>query len=183
MLSLRKHIYRLNPFHQVPLPHQIRPILHQGSRITKHINPPAGTAQPQWHPSTAGLTPSGADHRSYIRPKPFLHPPGTFTLNMLFISPLKNYEGEIPEIVVFLVNLTSSALVVLANYRREANDNVIIPFAAGCCTIGVIPFNENKSENPKAVIELADITIRTKFAWDILTVKFKLVVCRKGLLY
>jgi hypothetical protein len=45
---------------------------------------------------------------------------------------------EEPAIVSFLVNPDQlSALIVLANYGRESNDNVIVPFAAGCQSIGI----------------------------------------------
>jgi hypothetical protein len=39
-------------------------------------------------------------------------------------------------------------------------ENVIIPQAAGCQQIGIIPWNEAKSENPRAVVGLTDISAR-----------------------
>lgn len=63
--------------------------------------------------------------------------------------------------VVFLANPDQlSALVVLANYGRGGINNVIIPFAAGCQSIGIIPFKEAASENPRAVVGLMDISAR-----------------------
>ncbi|MFN2168622.1 MAG: DUF169 domain-containing protein, partial [Anaerolineae bacterium] len=53
-----------------------------------------------------------------------------------------------------------SALVVLANYGRGHNENVIIPFAAGCQTIGIYPLREAQSETPRAVVGLTDLSAR-----------------------
>ncbi|MEN6320333.1 MAG: DUF169 domain-containing protein [Syntrophaceae bacterium] len=70
-------------------------------------------------------------------------------------------QTERPETVVFLANPDQlSALVVLANYGRAGIENVIIPFAAGCQTIGILPFREAKSGKPKAVVGLTDISAR-----------------------
>ncbi len=79
-------------------------------------------------------------------------------------------ENEIPAVVVFLVNPDQlSALVVLANYGRHGNEQVIVPFAAACHTVGIIPFREARSETPRAVIGLTDVTVRNKFAKDLLS--------------
>ena len=86
-------------------------------------------------------------------------------------------DGEIPKVVIFLANPDQlSALVVLANYARETNDNVIVPFGAGCHAIGIIPYNESESDFPKATIGLIDISVRTKFDKDILsfTIPYKM---------
>ena len=53
-----------------------------------------------------------------------------------------------------------SALVVLANYDRPDNHNVIIPYAAGCQTIGIYPYQEAKAERQKAVVGLTDLSAR-----------------------
>lgn len=86
-------------------------------------------------------------------------------------------EGEVPKAVVFLVNPDQlSALVVLANYARESNDNVVAPFAAGCHTVCIIPYKEEESENPRAIIGLTDISARKQVDKDILsfTVPYKM---------
>jgi len=76
-------------------------------------------------------------------------------------KPLKEVNIEEPALVSFLVNPDQlSGLTVLANYGRESNDNVIVPFAAGCQSIGIIPYRECISENPKGVIGLVDISAR-----------------------
>ena len=68
---------------------------------------------------------------------------------------------EKPQSIIFFVNPDQlSALVILANYGREDNENVIIPYAAGCQTIGIYPYQEAKSVKPRAIIGLTDLTAR-----------------------
>jgi hypothetical protein len=50
--------------------------------------------------------------------------------------------------------------VVLANYEGEHNENVVIPFAAGCQAIGICTFRENQRDDPSAVVGLVDLTAR-----------------------
>jgi uncharacterized protein (DUF169 family) len=79
-------------------------------------------------------------------------------------------ENETPKVVVFFVNPDQlSALVILANYARNTSDNVIVPFAAACHTIGIIPFREAESPTSRAVIGLTDVTVRNKFPKDLLS--------------
>jgi len=69
--------------------------------------------------------------------------------------------AEKPETVIFLANPDQlSALVILANYAREGMENVIIPWAAGCQTIGILAYREAKSGKPRAVVGLTDISAR-----------------------
>jgi len=79
-------------------------------------------------------------------------------------KPLKDVvkgTEEAPAAITFLVNPDQlSAFVVLANYGRDNNESVIIPFAAGCHAIGIIPYREGKAENPRGVIGLVDISAR-----------------------
>jgi uncharacterized protein (DUF169 family) len=68
---------------------------------------------------------------------------------------------EKPQTVIFFVNPDQlSALTVLANYGRGDNENVIIPYAAGCQTIGIYPYREAKSAKPRAVVGLTDLSAR-----------------------
>jgi len=70
---------------------------------------------------------------------------------------------ELIKTVIFLVDYDQlSAMVCLANYDRDCNDNVIIPWAAGCQSIGIYPLYESTREKPKAVIGLVDIYSRVK---------------------
>lgn len=78
-------------------------------------------------------------------------------------TPLKDVtEGaQEPEVIIFFVNPDQfSALLVLANYGRIGNENVIIPFAAGCQTIGIYPLREGRSDKPRAVAGLTDLSAR-----------------------
>lgn len=78
-------------------------------------------------------------------------------------KPLKDVDlnKEKPVIITFLADPDQlSALVVLANYGRDGVENVISPMSAGCQGIGVFPYREAKSENPRAVIGLTDIFAR-----------------------
>ncbi|MDF2570993.1 MAG: putative ArCR [Sporomusa sp.] len=77
---------------------------------------------------------------------------------------------EEPKVVVFYANPDQlSALVVLANYGRPGNDNVIIPFGAGCQTTCLIPWNEAVQECPKAVVGMTDISARPVIDADLLS--------------
>ena len=63
--------------------------------------------------------------------------------------------------ITFLVNSDQlSALVVLANYEGEGNENVIIPFAAGCQSLGIFTYRENEREHSRAVVGLIDLSAR-----------------------
>ena len=89
----------------------------------------------------------------------------------ILFKPLQHVtDDEAPKTVIFLVNPDQlSALVVLANYGRHSNDKVIMPFAAACHTIGIIPFREAESDTPRAVVGLTDITVRNKFSKELLS--------------
>jgi uncharacterized protein (DUF169 family) len=72
-----------------------------------------------------------------------------------------NPAVEKPQTIIFFVNPDQlSALTVLANYGRGDNENVIIPFAAGCQTIGIYPYREAQSKKPRAVVGLTDLSAR-----------------------
>jgi hypothetical protein len=54
-------------------------------------------------------------------------------------------KKEKPQTIIFFVNPDHlSALTVLTNYGRGDSENVIIPYAAGCQTIGIYPYREAK---------------------------------------
>jgi uncharacterized protein (DUF169 family) len=68
---------------------------------------------------------------------------------------------EKPQVVIFFVNPDQlSALTVLANFGRCDNENVIMPYAAGCQNIGIYPYREAKSAKPRAVVGLTDLSAR-----------------------
>jgi hypothetical protein len=85
-----------------------------------------------------------------------------------------NFARDNVRSITFLVNADQlSALVVLANYDSEHNENVIIPFAAGCQSIGICTFRENEREHPRAVVGLVDLSarknLRRQFGKDMLS--------------
>lgn len=83
--------------------------------------------------------------------------------NYVVFKPLKDVDKnrEKPEVVVFLGDMDQiSGLTILANYHRKENDNVIFPYAAGCQSIGIYAFAEAKSDKPRAVLGLNDISAR-----------------------
>lgn len=85
-------------------------------------------------------------------------------------KPLAEVTEEEPQVVVFYVNPDQlSALVVLANYGRPGNDNVIIPFGAGCQSTCLLPWNEALQERPKAVVGMTDISARPVIDADLLS--------------
>ena len=68
---------------------------------------------------------------------------------------------EKPQVVIFFADPDQlSALVVLANYGRDGNQNVIMPYAAGCQNIGIYPYQEAQSKTPRAVVGLTDLSAR-----------------------
>ncbi|MEW6447511.1 MAG: DUF169 domain-containing protein [Bacillota bacterium] len=83
-------------------------------------------------------------------------------------------DKETPVVVIFLANPDQlAALTVLANYTRESNESVIIPFCAGCQALGIFPYREAKSDNPRAVIGLVDLSarknVRKQLGKDVMT--------------
>lgn len=92
--------------------------------------------------------------------------------NYVVVKPLDaiDPDKDKPKLVVFFCEPDQlSALVVLANYGRHGSDNVVIPFAAGCHTVCLIPYAESKNDEPKAVVGITDITARPMVDPDILS--------------
>lgn len=88
------------------------------------------------------------------------------------IKPLQEVDCEVeePQLVCMYANPDQlSALVVLANYDREMNDHVIIPFASGCQSICLLPYAQKKAALPKAVIGMTDITVRPLVPAEVLS--------------
>lgn len=97
--------------------------------------------------------------RKFIKCLPMTDIPTVYVV----FKPLQDVNSitEEPQTVIFFVNPDQlSALVVLANYGRGDNENVIIPYAAGCQTIGIYPYRESKAEKQRAVVGLTDISAR-----------------------
>lgn len=95
----------------------------------------------------------------FVRSLPLMEIPSKYVV----FRPLSDIDPtrEKPQSVIFFVDPDQlSALTVLANYGRGDNENVIIPYAAGCQTIGIYPYREAQSKNPRAVMGLTDLSAR-----------------------
>ncbi|MEA4926897.1 MAG: DUF169 domain-containing protein [Syntrophomonadaceae bacterium] len=105
--------------------------------------------------------------RSFTDALPYYDVPAEF---VVFKPIARLLPEDKAEVIVFLANPDQiSGLTVLANYARHGGDNVFVPWGAGCHTIGIIPFNEGKSANPRAVIGLMDVSARKHIDKDILS--------------
>lgn len=76
------------------------------------------------------------------------------------LSQLEMSQDKPVSVVFFSDPDQFSALGVLANYSFEGNDNVTLPFAAGCQAIGLYSYKEAESEKPKAVAGPMDLSAR-----------------------
>ena len=95
----------------------------------------------------------------FIRGLPITDIPAPYVV----FKPLSEVEDEAAcQVVIFFADPDQlSALVILANCDRETNENVIIPYAAGCQTVGIYPYREAAADLPRAVVGLTDISART----------------------
>lgn len=95
----------------------------------------------------------------FVEALPLTRIPATY----IVFQPLSDVDSvkEKPQTIIFFVNPDQlSALTVLANYGRGDNENVIIPYAAGCQTIGIYPYREAQSKKPRAIVGLTDLSAR-----------------------
>ncbi len=70
-------------------------------------------------------------------------------------------DGEEPVLVSFLVDPNQlSALVILSNYDRSDFEGSIIPYAAGCQTLGIFTYRECFSDSPRCIVGFTDISAR-----------------------
>ena len=95
----------------------------------------------------------------FIRGLPITDIPAPYVV----FKPLSEVDDEAAcQVVIFFADPDQlSALVILANYDRETNENVIIPYAAGCQTVGIYPYREASADLSRAVVGLTDISART----------------------
>jgi len=111
--------------------------------------------------------------RTFLQSLPMMDIPTRYVV----MKPLRDVDlaSENVRSITFLVNPDQfSAMVVLANYDSESNENVIIPFAAGCQSIGIYTFRESEREHPRAVAGLVDLSarknLRRQLGKDVLSV-------------
>lgn len=98
------------------------------------------------------------DVRKFIRALPITQVPTRYVV----FKPLSLVKkGEDVLGVVFLANPDQlSALTILANYESVDSENVIMPHAAGCQTIGIYLYREAARSNQRAVVGLTDLSAR-----------------------
>lgn len=95
----------------------------------------------------------------FAKALPIMDIPDTYVV----FKPLSSVDlsKEKPQTVIFFANPDQlSALTVLANYSRDDNENVMIPYAAACQNIGIYPYREAQSSKPRAVVGLTDLSAR-----------------------
>jgi len=129
-----------------------------GRQVSEQLKPflPEAFYDDLWHGERYLKTPEAV--KRFVEQLPMTDIPFEYVV----FKPLKDVpDSETPEVVVFLTDLDQlAALVVLANYEAPHNENVFIPFAAGCQSIGIYPFREAKSDQPRAVVGQVDISAR-----------------------
>lgn len=97
--------------------------------------------------------------KNFVRALPITEIPSKY---VVFKSlEIVDEKTEKPVSVIFFADPDQlSALVILANYARQSNENVIMPYASGCQNIGIYPYREAEYDNPRAVVGLTDISAR-----------------------
>jgi hypothetical protein len=89
----------------------------------------------------------------------------------LVISSVESIDDRTaPEVVNLWIDAASlAALVTLANHDRTGNDDVLIPFSAGCQSLWTIPFQRAGRGNGSCVVGLVDPAVRRWLPRDVLT--------------
>jgi len=69
-------------------------------------------------------------------------------------------KDDVKNVTFFVDPDRLSALVILANYERPQEENVIIPWAAGCQVMGILAYRELDREHPRGLVGMTDISAR-----------------------
>ena len=131
----------------------------KGREMAKKIEPFTGKDFAEKFLEGEGYMKSPELIKQFIDNMPIMDVPKKYVI----FKPLTDIvpEKEEPQVIVFIADPDQlSALTVLAKYGRPGNDNVIVPFAAGCQQIGIFAYREARSESPRAVLGLTDLSAR-----------------------
>lgn len=105
--------------------------------------------------------------RRYLENQPLFEAPGRGVMFKRWDS-LK--ERDNPEIVIFFATPdVLSGLFTLANFDEVEPHAVITPFGSGCSSIVYHPYQELRSEHPRAVLGMFDVSARPCVPPDVLT--------------
>ncbi|MBN1568239.1 MAG: DUF169 domain-containing protein [Acidobacteria bacterium] len=95
----------------------------------------------------------------FIEGLPILEIPSKYVV----VKPLDQTDPDrdaVKNITFFVDPDGLSALTILANYPRPNEENVIIPWAAGCQVMGIYAYRELEREHPRGLVGMIDISAR-----------------------
>ncbi|MFN3534723.1 MAG: DUF169 domain-containing protein [Desulfatiglandales bacterium] len=81
----------------------------------------------------------------------------------VIFKPLKDTDPEREKIASIVFPVRShqlAALIVLANFGRDSFENVVVPWGAGCQSIGIYTYREMERKPQRAVIGMTDLSAR-----------------------
>lgn len=81
----------------------------------------------------------------------------------VIFKPLRLADPSKEKIAVVAFPVTShqlAALVVLANFGRDSFESVVVPWGAGCQSIGIFTYREIENRPQRAVIGMMDLSAR-----------------------
>ncbi len=81
---------------------------------------------------------------------------------VVIAKPLESISDDdnVKSVTFFVEPDGIAALVNLANHLRPERENVGIPWAAGCQVIGIFAYRELRSDNPRALVGMTDLSAR-----------------------
>jgi hypothetical protein len=103
----------------------------------------------------------------YLKNHPAFEAPGKY----LVFKRLDKLVGEEKPLAVifFAAPDVLSGLFTLANYDRADLNGVICPMGSGCASIISYPYEEARSENPRCILGMFDVSARPYIAGEKLT--------------
>ncbi|HSB73723.1 MAG TPA: DUF169 domain-containing protein [Candidatus Methylomirabilis sp.] len=120
-----------------------------------------GSLEGERYKKTPGLV------KQFVAKSPRFRAPGKFIV-------FKRWEAleasDNPEVAIFFGRPdVLSGLFTLANFAEAEAHGVIAPFAAGCGTIVQYPYLEGKTDHPRAVLGMFDVSARPFVPGDVLS--------------